>query len=148
MGFDEIIRDNKASLKAGYIRDLKEMEENYKIHYAAYLIQKKWNEISTGDTNLSLTTQGATLWLYLDKTQNVSKDVMLFVEEISGIAKGVTGADYTTCTDSATVDFIWRKDYVHALRLYFSYSSGNCQRKLIREETRIIKEPVYELVCN
>ena len=146
--FNELRRDKKKLIRNTMLREIKLLSKNYKSQYVGYLIAKKWEELTGAEPCFSLQDRGCAVSLYLTPEQNVTKDVMLFVDEINGMCVGITGVEYKTDTDSVSVDFKWHKDRNTNINLYFYYGSGNCQRKLIRTETKIVDKPVYELVCN
>jgi len=144
--FNEMVREKTEAMRASNKADMARIDKPS--NYIGYLIAKHWEEISKGEGTVTFSAQGPVVTCYLDETQNIEKDVSLFVESIQDMAKGVTGADCKVRSDQWSVDYEWYKSCSNFIKIQFWYRYGACRRRLVKIVTEIKEVPVYELVCS
>lgn len=140
--FDERIKDMKKAARKDYHRKLKEIEQEYGDYYTAYLLGKKWND-KFGE---GAEVERRLVRIYLNKEQNIADTFNQFMEDNEYLVARY--GDSSTKTDAYSVDIKYGTTFGKGISVWIYYQHGNCERKLIRKEARVVEEPVYEIVCN
>lgn len=143
---EDIIRSELSKLRSSHRRSVKEFKGSYKIHNLALTLKELWTESKAGRSAIvSLSQWGAGVSLFLAEGDTLSRDVMVFIDEVSERIDSVLPGGFSSKETSSSYDFHWGS-LIKSLEVRVYYSES-CKRVQIGVKTEIVETPVFKVVC-
>lgn len=145
----DLIKELQMEAKAVYLTEAKGYAENAPKHRTTFVFAEKLRayfdgcKVSPSYNNYKWSPNSVSL--FLTKDFNITKDVMLFIEQEEAFLNFLCPDGFKTKDDpdNRTLDFTWDKQ-----QLFVYHAGGNCSRVKIGQKTKVVTEDIYEIVCN
>lgn len=146
----DMITVMKDQARSSYLSKLRRIDECSAKHRRTNVLALKLEKHFPG-CRVTRNYDHSTFWynsvsLYLTKDYNITKDVMLFLEaEQEFLSFFGRNNNWESKDDQSakSLDFSWGDQ-----KLYVYYEGGNCTQVKVGEKARVVKEDIYEIVCN